>query len=334
MKAAYWIISAAITVAGIGLMAEGHRQMGRTVKAEQASGAEAVRTEHFASAKNLSVDLGSSDVRIAAAKDAEDITVSVTNPQDNLIIECSDDTLIVKQKAEFQLFNFDISKKRMQTTITIPEGMQLEDAAIDIGSGNLSEMRGLSLRTLDAELGSGSASIQVLEVAENCSLRAGSGSMSAEQCSIGGELYLHAGSGNMAVKDCDIRGALTTDCGSGDLEIRSTKAAEEMHADFGSGNLIGDNLEIGGAAFWDFGSGNAHVTGFRPADGLEVDLGSGKVELTLTGKEEDYGYDTTDISGDVIIDGRKLKEIEDIREGKPTICVRGGSGHVTIGFAE
>ena len=334
MKAAYWIISAAVTVAGIGLMAEGHKLMNKSVKAESASGGQSVRTEHFASAKNIGVDLGSSEIRILTAKDAEEITVSVINPRDTLIIECNDDTLNVYENTEFSLFNFGGNTKRMQTTITVPEGTAFEDVLIDIGSGDVSEMSSLSMQTLDVELGSGSAVLRDLDISENCRIHTGSGDASAEQCRVGGDVWLDNGSGNFNLNGCDFREDLDIHTGSGNMKLFDTRLAKDMTMACGSGSLTGGNLEIGGRADWNFGSGNAAIDGFKPADDVIIDLGSGNVSLTLTGKQEDYGYDTMEISGSVVIGGTKLKEVEDIREGKPTITVKGGSGDVKIGFAQ
>ena len=332
MKAAYWIISAAITVAGLGLMAEGRRQMSKSVKAED--GGQSIRTEHFASAANLDIDLGSADIKVLTAKDAEDITVTVINPRDSLIIECNDDTLTVKQETEFSLFNIKPNSKPMQMTITAPESTNFKEVKVDLGSGNLSEMSGFSLRTLDVDLGSGNAAIRTLDIVENCKIHTGSGNASAEDCKVGGEVTLDNGSGNIGLNGCDLREDLEVRSGSGDLKINSTKLAKDMKVKIGSGNIKGEALEVGGKTDWNFGSGTAKIDGFTPADDVTIDIGSGGVELTLTGKEDDYGYDTSDISGGVVIGDKKAKKIEDIKDGKPTIKVKGGSGSMKIGFAQ
>lgn len=332
MKAAYWVISGAIALAGIVLMATGRMMANGASKVQGSDGSADQRVEHFASVQNLDVDLGSADVKITAAKDAEDITVAVVNPRDNLVIENDHDTLVIKEKAEVSIFNFDFNQKAMQTYITIPEGTDFQNVKVALGSGNVTDMSSFAANAVDVKIGSGNAVVQELKIAKDCDVKCGSGNASMERCEVDGKGNLKTGSGNFAVNGCSFGEDLTARCGSGNMTIDGTKIAKDMTAHFGSGHLTGEGLEIGGKTNWEFGSGKVALNGFKPAKVVDIHVGSGDVDLSLIGTQDDYGIVTKDLSGDVTIGDKKMKDVEDLRSGKPTITVKGGSGDVSINF--
>lgn len=336
MNATYWMISAAITVAGICLMGAGAAEMRSQARAAASKQNETV-TEHFSSIQGLSLDIGSTDLTIVPDDAAEDITVEVVNPPENLVLKDAGGVLILEEDTGFSLVNFGSPEELNRstcTTVTVPAGTQFDDVYLHVGSGDVKELRGLSAVMLSVELGSGNAMLSELTVDDGCTLHTGSGNLSIEKSKIGGNVDLDTGSGSLSMSSCSME-ELVTGAGSGDLKLNDVTVREGMTSIFGSGSLKGDGLTVGSSACWSFGSGDADVKAFQPGTLLELDLGSGDVRMELTGSEAEYCIDSSDFAGAVFIGGKKMKELTEVSTAaERQILVHGGSGDVKIDFAQ
>ena len=334
MKPTYWIISAAITVAGLCTAAAGMKMLHQEQNVKAASTPQI--EEHFSSIEDLDIDLGSSLLKITEDKNAADITVRIIDPIDGMIVEQDGSTLIIKEKDHISIFDFNPVSKQMQTLVTVPAGTQFKSVDVEIGSGDIPEMSGFKAQTVDVDLGSGNAGLQQLEIADSCTLHSGSGTLSIGQSTISGDVRLDTGSGNMYLEECKLQKDAETKCGSGSLTVNATEIKGDMTSHFGSGNLKGADLTIGGEADWDFGSGSAKIENFDPGKQTKVDMGSGNVEFSLVGKQSDYWFDTSELSGNITIGNQKMSRAESIGDSSALkkICIDGGSGNVVISFLQ
>lgn len=117
--------------------------------------------------------------------------------------------------------------------------------------------------------------------------------------------------------------------------------AEKFTLDVGAGEaeLIGFNVQKA-----DFSCGVGEITGTGTIlDKADLSCGVGDIDLTLTGKETDYGYEVSCGIGDVNVGGRYFSGIgldQDDGEyngghgGERKLCIDCGVGSVSVNFEE
>ena len=318
MKIWYWIVAAAVTAAGAGMMIEGAKDM----RKEAAAAAEIKKAEQFADVQDISVKLLHADLTVRADADCKETTVLLQGMPDSVSVQCSDDgelRIEDKSKEQIQFFTLDWMIPRGTIEITVPEDT-LKKLYTSVGSSE-AEFHGISADEIILSNGSGSVILDHVTATEMLSVDSGSGAFYVADTVSDGEVYMDIGSGSMETKDCAF-GSLETELGSGRLQAENVKIAGSMTSSIGSGSIEAEDLNVGGAATFQGGSGNTTLDRFTCGSGV-FEYGSGYVDLTLIGKESDYAleYKNADEGEVTHTNGRKPIKIET-------------SGNVDVTFTE
>lgn len=310
MKALYWIISAAIAVAGIGVMSVGAAQISKQNRESIEE-----RTETFASIENLNVSLGSARVTLRADEKAEDVSVVLKNAPKTVKLEEKNGNLTLSDeergRLSFLQFGDLWSEQRFEAIITVPADTELGAVTFSLGSGSgtITEQH---IGALDISLGSGELLLEGSEISGKTAFSVGSGSVALTEDSLR-TFYSESGSGSMVFTHVDI--------------------AEDLELHAASGSVKGESVSAGGRTTVEFASGSMRLSDFTPGSLTDIDLASGTIELGLTGAKEDYSFQCSNASGKTTIGEQSGKDLV-VSGGAKQIISDAASGSVKFTFAQ
>ena len=309
MKAIYWIVSAAVTLAGIGVMSAGAAQM----RKENNTSEESI-TQTFTDVKNMNIALGSGTVTVQPDAKAEAVQVELRYQPKDVRLEQQGDVLILHENRKAMHF-FDFGRTfhddRFTAVITVPADLELGDVNFSIGSGSGS-ITGQKINSLSLEVGSGELEIAQSEIKGNTELSAASGDVSF----VGDTFRL-----------------LHTETASGSLRLEQVQVAGDCGMSLSSGKISGNTIGIGGTTTLETSSGNVKLEGMTTGSDTTIELASGEIYLGLTGKQEDYSFNCTNLSGSTTIGEQSGKSLN-ITGGSKQITSEAASGSVKFGFTE
>lgn len=362
MKPMYWIVSAAITVAGAGVMLFSLTQWGRDAQNLVNS------TETYMDVKNLDIDLEACTFRLESSAEAEGVTVELKNEPDYTVTEVRDGTLYLSdrnKRLKFFYFGF-LHDYDSEVTITVPEsalsavkaavgagdstvsGITAEQVLLDSGAG-VQHVSEIQCDTLAIHNGCGDT--QLFHTAcSTLQVENGAGAMKLEQVTTQQGAALDSGMGDIAVKSCEF-GSMDADLGAGDMEINEVAVDGTAELNSGAGNISGSAFTVKETADIDCGAGNFVLRGCGFYGKTRVDIGTGDVELAqmnlksnmridctgnvvlgITGNADAYTFDCDDRLGTVDIAGWKANKLQGGSQAYELSIF--GCGDTTVTFEE
>ena len=328
MKGLYWIISGAVTLAGIGMMGAG----GAILRNNQAKG-ENLSGEVKAQVEKFDIQVRNSDLQFIGDDSAKTLTYTIENAPKSIKVKEEGGVFSIQDvERRTQFFHF-LNEEQTKTKILVvyPSGWETSDTNIELGSGD-GRIENLTTGALTMHLGSGSLEVKDSSASGKFDIQSGSGEMSLSNSDFG-DTVVEEGSGQMTFVGCDFQ-SLAYDCGSGDLILDSVKVAKDFHFESGSGHIKGGNLTVNGESSIEVASGEFDVDAFTPGSKTGFTFGSGDIQCSLTGKQEDYSFNCTEIgSGEVTIGNTRAERIV-TNQGDKLVTISGGSGSIDIGFLQ
>lgn len=330
MKALYWIISSAITLTGIGVMTAGvqRAEQERNTDTEE-------KTFSFETADSLCVNANRSNVQIVTDAQAEAISIVMKNVPDHADAKEDHGEIVISDQDTkiLRFFSFDFGSwflsPKQEIIVTVPEETEFTKLELNLGSGSSSAQK-IDAQTIEINHASGKLALSGCTAAKDMTVYSGSGEISMERCTVGGNTELELGSGNTSLTNCETKTFLL-DSGSGSITVQDFAVADSMEVSIASGSLKGSGVKVGGASELELASGEMELTGFTPGAQTEVDLSSGSMRFTLTGREEDYGFNCQNSSGSTTIGERSGSDLI-VKGGDKQINVEGASGTVKFLF--
>ncbi len=324
MKALYWIISAAVTVAGLGFMGAGAANMSKE-KGEDI-------TKTFTDTKDIQVSLGDTRLTIVPDEKAEAVTVDLHNVKKGTTVDQQNGKLIIQQKNNTHIQFFQTEKQESTATITVPAGIELGELALDLGSADNSSVSGLTMQQYSLDLGSGSLTFTGCEIAQNAVVDIGSGKYTMEDITVGGNTEFRGGSGKIALTDIQTKD-FQYQGGSGSLELRQLDAAGRFAMEVASGSVSGNDVTVGGVTNLELASGIWNIAHFTPGSETMVKVASGNFMMGLTGAQEDYSFNSKNASGITVIGEQSGKGLI-MNGGDKHITSEGASGRIEFYFGD
>ena len=330
MKALYWIVSAAVTLAGVGIMGAG---AGVAAKENETMLPE--NTTQYEDITSLKVGLSRARFICTAEKNAKDVSVTVRNAKKPVEITEENGTLSIKdEKRGLHFFDFGgwFNEPLMEVEVTIPQGQMFTLAEIGLGSGDGSEIKGLQTEMLELNIASGSLAARDVDVQKTCTVNLASGTMSVTDFTVAGDLTGHMGSGELRL-DSGTVSAMSMECASGMQVYDHIEVIGALRSETASGTLQSTDLTVGGTTRLDLASGDVNLTNFTPGNETTVKYASGDLDIALTGKQEDYSFQCTNTSGESTIGKQSGKNLT-IQGGEKRFISEGASGDLNVKFAE
>ncbi len=362
MKPLYWLISAAITVAGAGVMLFSLTQRDKDAENLVTS------TETYMDVKNLDINLEACTFRLESAATAEGVTVALKNEPDYTVTEVKDGTLYLSDKnkrIKFFYLGF-LHDYDSEVVITVPESA-LSAVKVEVDAGN-STISGIQAEEFTLDVGAGTQQISDVQCdmlllengygdtylsntgCDTLTIRCGSGTMKLEQVTAARDVVLDSGAGDVAARSCKF-GSVDVAQGSGDLQIDEVAVNGWAVLSSGAGTISGSSLTVKDSADIECGAGNCilHECGFYGK--TSADIGAGDIELTqmnlksnmridcvgdvvlgITGNADEYTFDCDDRLGTVDIAGWKANKLHSGHE-KYELSIF-GCGDTTVTFEE
>jgi hypothetical protein len=305
MKKSYWIISAVIALAGMGLMGIGHHQY---VKAQENV---SPLTESYSGIDKIDLNIGSAEVNLSTDKNAKDVTVTILHPRDSVQVRDENGTLKIFEKSKVFTFIPVWGSLPMQINVTVPENVTLENLNFDLGSGK-GNISGINVKACSADLGSGSLKFDNMNAVN--------------------ELTLECGSGKMEVSDSQLN-SLKLEAGSGSIFLNTTKVEKNLDLEISSGTIRSDGLETAGNAKLRLSSGSMTFNNVTFGTETDISISSGSAVFNLTGKESDYSFNCKTSSGKTSIGENSGKDLVQ-SGGEKKIVSDCSSGSVRFQFSE
>lgn len=324
MKALYWIISSAVTVAGLGIMGAGAANMGKN------NGVDINKT--FMDTKDIQIVLDDTRLTIVPDEKAEGVTVDLHNVKKGTTVEQNNGRLVVQQKTRMHFQFFPVKDNESTATITVPADIELGELELQLGSADNSSVSGLTMQQYSLDLGSGSLTLSDCEIAQDATVDMGSGKYTMEQITVGGNTDFRVGSGKI-----NLNGIQTKDFhyqgGSGSLELRELDAAGRFAMEIASGSVKGNDVTVGGVSNLELASGVWDIAHFTPGSETTVQVASGTFMMGLTGVQEDYSFDCKNASGITVIGENSGKGLI-MNGGGKSITSEGASGRIEFYFGD
>lgn len=263
----------------------------------------------------LDIHVGAADVDIREG-DAYHLDY-IMYREDRPTISTKGGTLVIKSKEEqsyhfgvnfeFVEFGWNAEKRQPRLIVTIPKGTKLSAATILTESGDL-ELANISSDQISIRSESGDISLTGIDCS-TMDVTLESGDAKVKECSFHSHKLLSE-SGDVIVTDVNCSDMDMT-LESGDVRI--------SECDFGSLTLLSE-------------SGDVKMEEVL-VDNLEAKAESGDVRVSLKGNQEEYGFDLSCESGDVILDRRNQGEnFVYMVEKEKLIKIKNESGDVQINF--
>ncbi len=362
MKPMYWIVSAAITVAGAGVMLFSLTQRGRDAQNLITS------TETYMDVKNLDISLQNCDFRLECSATAEGVTVALKNEPDYTVTEVKDGTLHLSDRNKrIKLFYLGFPNDyNAEVVITVPE-TALSTIKVEVGAGN-STISGITAEQFTLDGGAGTQQIsdvqcEALAVYNGCGdtqlfntscstlhMENGAGALKLEQVTAQQDAVLNTGMGDIAVKSCEF-GSVDVDQGAGSMQIDEVAVNGMAILHSGTGTISGSSFTVKDSADIDCGAGNCILRGCSFYGKIRADIGAGDVELTqmdlknnmkigctgdvvlgIMGSADEYTFDCDDRLGTVDIAGWSANRLQSGNE-KYELRIS-GCGDTTVTFTE
>lgn len=143
--------------------------------------------------------------------------------------------------------------------------------------------------------------------------------------------YLQAGAGKVDVSDVAAR-RIDFDLGAGRVEMSRVTATEQAEIDGGAGLLIVRNSVMKNLDL-DMGVGKVEL-GLELSGKNEINAGVGKLDLRLSGKEEDYRFEVSKGLGSITLNGSELGNDTVKGVGVTSVKIEGGVGAIEIKTGE
>lgn len=149
----------------------------------------------------------------------------------NTKIESKDGILEIKNNKKLNK-----SDSKSSITIYLPEGVELEEADIQIGAG-IVDVTGLIAKNVEFNFGAGNVNMQNITVKNNAKIECGAGQAIIKNSELA-NANIEAGVGKL-VYSGDLTGNTQIDCGVGDVELELTGDAEKyaIHTEKGIGDI-------------------------------------------------------------------------------------------------
>ena len=149
----------------------------------------------------------------------------------NTKIESKDGILEIKSNKKLNK-----SDSKSSITIYLPEGVELEEADIQVGAG-IVDIAGLIAKNVEFNFGAGNVNMQNITVKNNAKIECGAGQAIIKNSELA-NADIEAGVGKL-VYSGDLTGNTQIDCGVGDVELELTGDAEKyaIHTEKGIGDI-------------------------------------------------------------------------------------------------
>lgn len=149
----------------------------------------------------------------------------------NTKIESKDGILEIKSNKKLNK-----SDSKSSITIYLPEGVELEEADIQVGAG-IVDIAGLIAKNVEFNFGAGNVNMQNITVKNNTKIECGAGQAIIKNSELA-NANIEAGVGKL-VYSGDLTGNTQIDCGVGDVELELTGDAEKyaIHTEKGIGDI-------------------------------------------------------------------------------------------------
>lgn len=149
----------------------------------------------------------------------------------NTKIESKDGILEIKSNKKLNK-----SDSKSSITIYLPEGVELEEADIQVGAG-IVDIAGLIAKNVEFNFGAGNVNMQNITVKNNAKIECGAGQAIIKNSELA-NANIEAGVGKL-VYSGDLTGNTQIDCGVGDVELELTGDAEKyaIHTEKGIGDI-------------------------------------------------------------------------------------------------
>ena len=330
MKALYWLVSAAVTLAGVGIMGAG-----AGVQAKENEKMIPESTTQYEEITALEVELVHARFTCTAEKDAKDVSVTVRNAKKPVTVTDESGTLTIRdEQRTFRFFDFGnwLNEPQPEVEVTVPQGQVFTLAQIVLGSGDGSKIMDLQTEQLRLNLGSGSLAADGVTVQGGCLVDLASGNLSMQDFTVADALTGHMGSGAFRL-DGGKAGSMTMECASGKQVFDHMEIVRDLSLHTASGSLKSTDLTVGGLTRLELASGNVNMSGFTPGNETTVKYASGNLDITLTGKQEDYSFQSANASGNTTIGTQSGKQLT-IQNGSKRFISQGTSGDLNVQFAE
>lgn len=144
------------------------------------------------------------------------------------------------------------------------------------------------------------------------------------------EITISGGVGDVSVYDLSTK-KLTVDGGVGNVK-GTNLVAGKVDVDAGVGNIDFDTVEFGDCII-DSGVGDINISGKITGDS-EFNGGVGEMDLDIDGSRSDYSLSVDSGVGTVRVNGQKIEELEEHKDGTKEFIVDGGVGSITIRFTQ
>lgn len=184
-----------------------------------------------------------------------------------IVVETGGDTLSIENKQRHPSAS---ERRRMDVTVTVPEGCTFNNVDIEMGAGKLIA-HALNASALEMELGAGSATLDRLTVTESAVIREGAGELIVK----GGEianLTLQCGAGATRVA-ASLTGTNKIDAAVGAVDLDLEGAAEDYTVAFqmGLGACYFNNEKLSRSGSYGEGPNRVDVSGGLGV--MRVDVG-------------------------------------------------------------
>lgn len=145
------------------------------------------------------------------------------------------------------------------------------------------------------------------------------------------DAIIEAGAGKINIESIKAENFIL-DIGAGSVQINNLIVTKNCDIDGGAGNVVINNSSIFNLDM-DLGIGKTTITSSLNGEN-EIDTGIGKLELNLIGSINDYNLDISKGVGSITLDGKSLKDEEQIGNGSSLVKIDGGIGAIEIKMKE
>lgn len=238
--------------------------------------------EEIKDIRNLDLDVDYGELIIKTGE-GEDLEINTRNIAENRFkYKVNGDTLEIKYKGGFTFFTW---RSDAVITITLPKGMEFDNADIDNGAGK-TDLSDITAKKIDLDNGAGELVLTNISASEKMTVNNGAGEVRVDNLNCG-ELKISGGVGEIRVEN--------SVCGGADIDngIGSLRYNGEINGDAKINNGIGElRMSLkGNSSDYSFkvdsGIGQVKVNGNTPVEygnakyNFKVETGIGEVRINF-----------------------------------------------------